>query len=352
MADSSLLNFDPRNASPSEILNWAKSVESESGGNEYKNAWAGNVQGSGNLPNVYRLQYYDAYKTFKDTVGRDPSSNEYGQIFPAFVEQPSRNTGVQLVSSIAKQEENSPTALGKKAPQYASQVSSVFQSTMGRAPTADELDYFGKQLATGEVGNYELGNFLKNTQEYQDAADTKFRSSVGQELIPQQQDVFNKAKESIVARYAAMGTNNSPALDFALTNALGELEKGRQGFLTQLKTSQYGGNKEAARADYGSMLNNYLGTVNAQRSQNQNMLNSLNQRSWDNADYVRQMNDYIQAMNSQKSGGSMPWGQLAGGILGAGAGAFAGGPMGASVGYNIGSGLGGGFDYMQNRRGY
>jgi hypothetical protein len=222
---------------------------------------------------------------------------------------------------------------------------------MGRTPTADELTYFGKQLATGEIGNYELGNFLKNSQEYQDKADTSFRQSVGSELIPQQQEVFDKAKESIISRYNRMGTQNSPALDFAITNLMGDLEKNRQGFLTNLKVNQYGGNKAAAQSDYGAMLNNYLGTINANRSRNQNMINALNERGWNNADYVTQRNDYLNSLNSQRGGGGMPWGQMAGGILGAGVGGMAGGPMGASVGYGIGSGLGGGFDYMsQNRR--
>lgn len=357
--NNELLGKDVNSLSPAQAVEWARQIYESGAGPAYEATWKYHSQGSGNVPNLYRSQYYDAYKTFKETVGRDPNANEFGQIYPAFVGQADRNTGVQLVSAIASQEENKPVNLGKRAPQYADQVSSVFKSTMGRAPTADELDYFGKQLATGEVGSYELGNFLKNTQEYQDAADTKFRSSVGQELIPQQEEVFNKAKESIVARYNRMGTQNSPALDFALTNMLGELEKGRQGFLTNLKTSQYSGNKEAARADYGSQLQNYLNTVNAQRGQNQNMVNSLNQRSWDQLDYQRQMNDYLNALNSQGGGRRSSMGSAIGPLAGMGIGALlaapTGGmsiPMGAMLGGSMGSAGGGAFDYFNSRGGY
>lgn len=291
-----------------------------------------------------------AYDSAKSILGRDISANEFAQIMPQFMGPNGLATGRAYLAAMAQQEANTPQALSKNAPKYYDQVNQLFQKQLGRAATQDELSHYGGMLASNQTDAYGLGQYLQGSPEYQQQQDTKFQQSI----IPQTQqyvtDTFNRVKPDLVSQFANNGIQNSSALDFALTNMLGQLSSQESNYVTGLKASQYGNNQNLALQQGQGALDQYLNNYYGQKQNNQNMMNSLVQRGWNAQDYQTQMNDYMNYMNSQKQNQPSGWGAMAGGLLGAGLGAAfsppGAGPMGAGAGYNIGSGLGSSFDYL------
>jgi hypothetical protein len=293
-----------------------------------------------------------AYDSAKSILGRDISGTEFAQILPLFQGPNGLSTGRQYLAAWAQQEANNPQALAKNASKYYNQVNQLFQQNLGRAATQNELDHYGGMLASNQTDAYGLQQQLQGSPEYQQQQDTKFQNSI----IPQTQqyvtDTFNRVKPDIVSQFANNGIQNSSALDFALTNMLGNLSSQESNYVTGLKASQYGGNKDLALQQGQGALDQYLNNYYNQKQNNQNMMNSLVQRGWNAQDYQTQMNDYMNFVNSQRQSQPNGFGSLAGGLLGAGLGAAFSppgtGPMGAGVGYNIGSGLGTSFDYLNH----
>lgn len=286
----------------------------------------------------------EIYKSATELIGRDITPQEFAQFKPRFAD--GKDTGRAYLAEFAQNEAKSPKALEGKAGQYSGQIGGYYQDLMKRGATAEEADYFGRLLATGEVTPYEIQQFIKATPEYQTGQDKAFREDLSNELAGYDEKAFGRERENILSQYTKAGLQNSSALDFAITDALGKLQENRSGFLGNLSASQYGGNKENARADYSNYLNQYLGNQDYNRNRSDQYLDYLTQRADQGADYTRQKNDYLQFLQSQpQQRGGSNWGQLAGGLIGAGIGS-SGGPTGASAGYQIGSGIGGGFDYF------
>lgn len=336
-------------------------------------ATAGSQAGAQNLAQNY-FRNIDIYKSAQDVLGRDLTPTEFAKLAPTFGSgsQKEIEAGRGYLAQLADQEANSPQALDKKyqasAGQYGGQVNDLFQQMLGRAATADEQAHFGKMLASGQTDPYELQQFMTQLPEYRDAqdaaaqqkqaaADAASRDQLNTSLQAQDLDFFNKAKENVISRFAQNGTLNSPSLDFALTNLMGDIQKQRSAYMAQLARQDYANeaantrqdylaNKDLLRQDYTNSMNQMLDTQNYNRNlATQNASNALN-RSYDIADYTTQRNDLLDQMNRlQQTRRQSHTGQLVGGLLGAGIGAF-GGPMGAMAGYQIGSGLGGGYDYL------
>lgn len=291
-----------------------------------------------------------AYDAAKSILGRDITGNEFAQILPRFLGPNGLATGRAYVASMAQDEANSPQGLAKNAPKYYDQVNQLFQQNLGRAATQNELDHYGGMLASNQTDAYGLQQSLQGSPEYQQQQNTKFQNSI----IPQTQqyvtDTFNRVKPDIISQFANNGIQNSSALDFALTNMLGQLSSQESNYVTGLKASQYGNNQQLALQQGQGALDQYLNNYYNQKQNNQNMMNALTQRSWNAQDYQTQMNDYMNYVNSQKQSQPSGWGPLVGGLVGAGAGAFlsppGSGALGAGMGYNIGSGLGSSFNYL------
>lgn len=280
-----------------------------------------------------------AYNAFQEILGRAPTQQEFSEAMPYFHNQGDQGqwTGRQYLNNIAKFERESPEAKAKNAPQFHGQVGGAIQKLMQRGATPAELDHFGKLLATGQIDEYELNGFLQQMPEYRNAQDTQFRGQVNTELQNYDRDFFNKGKEDILSQYAKSGLQNSSALDFALTNMMGEIAKERNKFLTGLSVDQYRGNKDAAREDYRGTMDRYMDDRAYSRDRRDYMYDDLLKRSREIQDYDFQSRDYARQMG--RGGGRMD--PFTGAVGGAAAGA-AGGPWGAVTG----AGLGGLYGYL------
>lgn len=317
-----------------------------------------NAANGGKLKEINEaLKKANIYSSARELLGRDLTANEYAEIVPRFGSysagekggREALETGRAYLAELAKQEAKSPAALAKKAPQYASQIGGYYQSLLNRGATPEEADYFGRLIATGQVTPYEIQEFIKATPEFQTGEDKKFRESLSGELAGYDEKAFGRERENILSQYTKAGLQNSSALDFAITDALGKLQEQRGQFLGGLSAQQYGGNKDAARQDYLRSLGQYEEGRQYGRGRSDAYLDYLTQRSDASKDYARQREDYLQFLAQQpKQSGGGGWGGLAGGLLGAGIGAFTGtGPAGVTAGYQIGSGLGGTYDYLR-----
>lgn len=279
--------------------------------------------------------YYAAYTNFKNQVGRDPNANEFAQIAPVFYNPSDFGSGVsagrQALATYAEQEKNKPENLVSKAGQYSGDVGQIFQSLLGRGATDQELQHFGSMLATKQLDPYTLSQFVQQLPEYQDirtnklvadqeAKDIASRSQLASELGQYDQNAFSKYKEDVISRYAQMGTQNSPALDFALTNLMGDIQKQRGAYMADvarqdyqnqraLKTGQALQATTYGRQDYENALNNYLGQRGYSQQRSDAMIDALNQRAWAGQDYYTQQRDYENYLRNNKPQQMNPWTQ-------------------------------------------
>lgn len=292
------------------------------------------------------LRNVNIYGSGREMLGRDITANELAQLKPRFAGENGLETGRAYLATLAEQDKTSPQNLATKAKGYSTNVGGMFKDLLGRDATAEESDYYGRLLAQ-DVTPYEVQSAIKNTQEYQGNADTKFRGGLKDELMGYNTKAFDKAKEGILSRYqkAGDGVGQSSDLNFAMANALGELNTGTDQFLSNISSSQYGGNKDNARADYQGMLDQFIKGKNYDQTKSDAYLSYLTQRADQGSDYERQMRDYMAMLNKQpkKKNGT---GQMVGSLIGTGVGAYYGGPAGAGAGAQAGGAAGGLYDNL------
>ena len=289
---------------------------------------------------------FDILNYGKQVLGRDLTGTELDQFRPVF--EGSDTEGRAALARYAEDWKFSPEGLSQRSGEYSDDVGRLFQDFFQRDATQDELDYYGRQRAAG-VTPYELQAYLRETPEFRKAEDERFRGDLAGELEGYDRDFFNKAQEDVIsrARRGPGGAGTSTALDFALTNLMGDIAKERGRYLAGLSADQYGGNKAAAREDYLGQRNRAY----QQSDYRQGRSDYLQDRSYGRAnelsDYRRQRDDYMRYLEQNRGGGGgFPWGEVAGAAVGGAAGAFTGNPQWASFGMNAGRSLGRGYDYL------
>ncbi len=330
--------------SPDQLLNRATGLEQGAGGKDLSSYLQSRYSGVNSQNDVSNIQ---ALKSFRSIMGRDPNANEYTQILPIFQQADGQKYGNAWLAQYKQQYDQNPANRVGEAGKYSPQINQTFQSMLGREATQDEINHFGSLLATGNVDAYQLQDFLRGTPEYQQGQDKTFRSGLSRELEDSDSRFFDRSKQSVISKFMQNGTYGSSALDSALTDLMGQIAEKRSGFLSNLSASQYGANKELALGNYNNAREQYFGEQAYNRGQANKQQDYYQGRSDNLTDYNRQMQDYMSYLNSNGGGKSKaPWGQVAGGLIGAGIGATFGGPAGAGAGYNIGQGTGGMFDFL------
>jgi len=287
-----------------------------------------------------------AYKQFQDILGRDPTQSELAQALPIFLGTDPHITdvaaGTAFVSSLA----NSPDQVykrqqeqyGKEAPAQYGNVNQQFQALLGREATAEEQDHFGKLLASGQVDQYSLQDFLKQQPEYMKKADTQFQSELGGQLQASDQRYYQEnIMPAIQSAYAKQGRSfEGTGFQNALALAAQGQNREREGFLANLSASQYGGRQAAARGDYESYVQNLQSRQNSSLTAPYDRQNQLTDFTMQKSAYE----DYLRRYGKRQSNGA-GIGTLVGAGIGAlGAGLMTGG-MGAGQGAMLGSQLGG-----------
>lgn len=255
---------------------------------------------------------YYAGKDFFDFFGRNPTRSELATLSNYYIggDPNIANTtgGRSAVAQYYQDQSNLPAnrreRYGQDSGKYSGDIQSIYQDLMKRGATEDEVKHFGTLLASGELDPYELRSFIQATPEYQNQQDTAFRSQVGGELADLDAKAFGRQKEDVISRFSKMGRQGSTALDFALTDLMGKVAEKRQAFLSNLSASQYGSNKENARADYGQILNQ----MGANQDRTYGLNDTYRTRGWNVSDYNRQQQDWLSALKaSQKKPGWMDY---------------------------------------------
>lgn len=250
---------------------------------------------------------YQAYQSFKSLFGRDPSTNEFSQILPAFQGPNGQMNGNAALANMQNQYKSNPaidptsTQNTQTPTDIQGQVTQQFQSILGRAPTSDELSHFTQAIQTNQTDAYGLGSFLKQQPEYTNAQDATFRNSLNTELQGYDTTEFDKEKSGVMADYMSRGMapGTSPSLDYALTSLMGNIAQNRSSYLANLSASQYGGDKQLAEGNYQNTLDQMYSTnqsnLSNQRAYGQQLLN----QGFQGADYQTQQNNLMNYMGSQ-----------------------------------------------------
>ena len=249
----------------------------------------------------------NVYGNFVRMVGREPTEQELAQFIPIY--QGSYNQGNAALANFAQYESQRPENLQKKAPQYADQVNQQFQGMLGRQATPEEINHFGGLLASGNTDAYQLQDFLRGTTEFQGAEDKKFRGGLASELEGYDTSFFNKAKENVISRFGDTGglQNRSSALDFALTDLMGQIAEKRGSYLANLSSQQYGGNKDLALGNYRGAQDQYLNEMNQRRGNSYNQFLGNQNRANEIGDYYRQAEDYRQSQQGRDALHTRDW---------------------------------------------
>jgi hypothetical protein len=299
-------------------------------------------------------QYY-AWKDFANEFGRNPTQQELDQLTPAYMgaDPNIANTagGKANVAAYYQQQTNTPQNIysqeqGKylqDAPKYADQVTAQFQNALGRAPTQDELSHFGALIASGQ-DQYQVGQALQQTQEYQNTANTKFQNQLQGQLQGSNATYFNQYIAPELQSQAALAGRSldSSGVNAQLANAALQQNQGLQNFLAQTTAGNYASSTANASNQYNQLMSQQYGLQNANVSSglanqaaNTQYNQNLNMFQLQQSAYNNYLNQYGKRSNGL--------GGLIGGIGGALIGGAATGwsnPQGYQAGFNIGSGLG------------
>lgn len=297
-------------------------------------------------------QYY-AGQDFAKMFGRNPTQSELMMLAPSYMSgDPNLTNSAQGQGAIAQYFQslaNSPTNINKQnqdkylseAPKYYDSINQLFESTLGRKANQDELDHFGKEIASGSADTYQLQQFLQQQPEYQTKQNEAFRNSLSDTMSANDKRYFQEQiLPAIQQSYAKQGRSfDSSAFQNAATQSAQQQNTARENFLTNLTAQQYSGVQERAYNDYAAQVANQQALtnsgINAQYTGIQNTQNRLNQIT----DYNTQQNAYNQYLAKYGKRSSL-MGGLQGAMSGAMTGGMVGGPWGAVAGAIGGGALG------------
>lgn len=301
-------------------------------------------------------QFYagqDFYKSF----GRNPTQQELDQLTPAYIDPNGHianlAAGKAQIAAYYQQQTQTPQNIYNQqqqqyltqAPQFANQVTQAFQSTMGRAPTSDELSHFGALMASGQDA-YQVQQALGQTQEAQNTANTNFQNQLQGQLQQSNSTYFNQfIAPSLQAQNAQSGqAPGSSALTAQLSQAALMQNQGLQNFLASTTAQNYQNSTANANNQYQQLMGQQYGLQNAnvtsgiQNQQNNQAYNQqLNLYQMQQQAYSNYLNQYGKR-NGLASGLS---GALQGGLGGFLAGSKSGNPYGGLIGGVLGAGAGG-----------
>lgn len=307
-----------------------------------------------------KAQEYYAWKKYAQLFGHNPTQAELDQLASAY-DSGDKNianvsAGNAAVAAYYNNKINTPEAqaleqqkkYSQDAKQYYDQLNGQFQSTLGRQATADELDHFGKLLASGQADQYTIGEFLNQLPENVKKQDEDFRNSLRDTMSKEDARYFNEqVLPGIQSNYAKSGRSfDSSAFANAAAQAAQQQNTTREDYLTNLTASQYSGNKANAYNEYLNSVGRMNASSDYSRQRSDMLQDQLTKRINDMQDFAMQKQAYDQYLSryGKRSNGSGVGG-LIGGAIGLGVSAALPGPWSpalATAGYGIGSGMGSG----------
>lgn len=302
-------------------------------------------------------EYY-AWKEFSKIFGRNPTASELSMLQSAYAGDPNvpnLSTGNATVAQYFQSLANSPDRLRLreqenlkgKLPEHYGTIDQLFQSKLGRAASQEEKDHFASVLASGEADPYTVGEFLTQLPEATRKEDEQFRTTLRGETSAADARYFNEQiLPGIQQNFAKSGrTFEGSGFANAAAQAAQQQNVNREGFLTNLSASQYGGNKANAYNDYLNSVGRLQAGQDYSRGRRDQLSDAYTGRVHDIQNYNMQKqayDDYLKRYGKRSNplmGAAQ--GAFSGALSGATVGGTVGGPMGAVVG-GIGGGIGGG----------
>jgi len=298
-----------------------------------------------------------AFQDFQSIFGRNPSQTELTSLAQSYMSGDpniiNATAGQSAISNYYGQVASSPENVYSRqqqqyatdAPKYSDPVTQEFQTQLGRAPTQDELTYFGSLMASGQQG-YQVGQALQQTQEYQNTQNTNFQNQLQKQLQDSNSTYFNQyIAPSIQSQSALSGQSpSSSALTAQLSQAALQQNQGLQNFLGGVTAQNYQNSTANASNQYNQLMGQQYGLQNA------NVSNALSNQQYNMqynqnlSMYQMQQQAYSDYLNRYGKTGGLAGGlsgALKGGVQGATLGGKYGGPYGAILGGIGGAGLGG-----------
>jgi len=277
-----------------------------------------------------QAQQVYAWTDFVNMFGRNPTQAELDMLAPSYNSGDPNKANVSggnaAVAAYYTQLNNTPQAIyqqqqaqyAAQAGNYSDQVSSAFETTLGRAPTTAEQQYYGSLMASGQ-DQYQVQQALQQTQEYQNVQNTNFQNQLQNQLQQSNSTYFNQyIAPSLQAQNAMSGqAPGSSALSSQLANAALQQNQGLQNFLAGVTAQNYQNSTANAASQYNSLMNQQYGLQNAGVS------NALANQSA-NTQYNQNLNMYqmqLQAYNNylNQYGKSGVLGDISTGFQGLGA---------------------------------
>lgn len=164
--------------------------------------------------------------------------------------------------------------------QYTEAAGRIVQGVLGREASQDEINNFARGLASGQYNEYQLGNQLKQTLEYQDVASAKAREQIGEQAGTIDQAYLEKAAASIPGQFAGMGRYNTSAATAQFANVAKSLALARQEYLLGVGASDMNQNRQREYEQYLNASGIAQGYYDQSRGYADSMKSaSLNQRS-------------------------------------------------------------------------
>ena len=217
-------------------------------------------------------------------------------------------------------------------------ISQSYQSILGRAPTAQEIEQFKRFGSTGAVDltAADIAEIIGGLPEAQEKTLGRFGQQYGQQLAGNDQQMLDMAGKSLTQQFNQLGrgTDTSAYIN-AFAGAARDLAMQRQSTLAQFYGQGYQGIMGQQVGQ--SQANRQFGLSNLSRDYERNVQRDLMNRHGD------QYQDMLNKQSRQNKAGAIMG--LAGAGLGAATGALVpgGGLAGARFGGSLGGSLGQGF---------
>ncbi len=310
----------------------------------------GQWQGAGGSDTAQR---WGAWKDFSQIFGRNPTEQELSQLTAAYASgdpnkinsSGGRSAIAQYYNAVSNTPETQNAAQNaqwsKEAPKYYDQINGQFQQTLGRDATQEEKDHFGSMLASGQVDAYTVNQFLTQLPEAVTKQDAAFRDQLRTQMSTEDARYFNEqALPGIQSTFAKQGRSvDSSGFANAAAQVAQQQNVNREGFLSNLTASQYGGNQSNAYNAYLNSVGRMQGLSDYSMQRTNQLQDATTARINDIQNFAMQKNAYDQYLQRYGKRGNVAAGALQGGASGATAGA-AFGPWGAAIGGIAGAGLG------------
>jgi hypothetical protein len=208
-------------------------------------------------------------------------------------------------------------ATGKPIGNFSEAVTSAVTDKLGRPPTEAELDYFGKQMESGNLDAYGLQEFLQGTTEYQTKYADTARQKLSGELGAIDDTYLAKIQKGLESRYA--DRKGASAFGSSLIQAGKDLATQRGGYLADIGYQSSLAGQQNMKSAYENQLANMYNRQQAATG----LGTESRSRYYSNQDFSRQQaaQERLAQLNKPKSGSFLQ--NLVPGLITSGAQIFA-----------------------------